>query len=80
MLNFVYRVIKALVIIAGLHLVVWGKSKDYKSGSLTTHKRKAAHFEQMIEASNNNDEETNKVITIIGSPEEDKEIDKTIVC
>lgn len=28
-----YRVIGAIVIIAGLYLVVWGKSKDYNSAT-----------------------------------------------
>lgn len=31
-----YRVIGAIIIIGGLYLVVWGKSKDHKSPSPST--------------------------------------------
>ncbi|KAK1401050.1 hypothetical protein POM88_000655 [Heracleum sosnowskyi] len=60
------RVIGAFVIVAGLYLVVWGKSKDYKSETktLSTDVQKAANSGQMIEASNNNHVENHKVITI----------------
>lgn len=33
------RVLGAVVIVAGLYLVIWGKSKDYKSESLITDKQ-----------------------------------------
>lgn len=68
--NFVHRVIGAVVIVAGLYLVVWGKSKDYKSHSLSIDNIKAANSEQIIEASNNNDEKHQKVITINEPTEE----------
>lgn len=54
------------MIVAGLYLVVWGKSKDYKSETktLSADVQKAANSVQMIEASNHNHEENHKVITI----------------
>lgn len=35
----IYRVLGAVVIVTGLYLVIWGKSKDYKSESLITDKQ-----------------------------------------
>lgn len=69
-LTFVNRVIGAIVIVAGLYLVVWGKSKDYKSESLPIDDKKAANPEHIIEASNNNDEKNQKVLTINEPTEE----------
>lgn len=59
-------VIGAFVIVAGLYLVVWGKSKDYKSETktLSMDVQKAANSGQMMEASNNNPVDNHKVITI----------------
>ncbi|WOG96673.1 hypothetical protein DCAR_0416009 [Daucus carota subsp. sativus] len=67
------RVIGAVVIVAGLYLVVWGKSKDYKPESLSIDDGKAAKSEQIIEASNDDDEKHQKVITITESTEENAE-------
>ncbi|KAL8133355.1 hypothetical protein AgCh_008716 [Apium graveolens] len=64
------RVIGAIVIVAGLYLVVWGKSKDYKSESLPIDDKKAASYEHAIEASNNNDKKHQKVLTINEPTEE----------
>ncbi|KAL1819705.1 hypothetical protein ACET3Z_014574 [Daucus carota] len=64
------RVIGAVVIVAGLYLVVWGKSKDYKPESLSIDDGKAAKSEQIIEASNDDIEKHQKVITITESTEE----------
>ncbi|KAL8149588.1 WAT1-related protein At2g37460-like [Apium graveolens] len=65
------RVIGAFVIVAGLYLVVWGKSKDYKSETKTLlgDVQKAANSVQMIESSNHNHnhEENHKVVTINGT-------------
>lgn len=35
-MSCIYRVIGAIVIVAGLYFVVWGKSKDYESRSPST--------------------------------------------
>lgn len=58
------------MIVAGLYLVVWGKSKDYKPESLSIDDGKAAKSEQIIEASNDDIEKHQKVITITESTEE----------
>uniref|UniRef100_A0A5B7CBX3 WAT1-related protein n=1 Tax=Davidia involucrata TaxID=16924 RepID=A0A5B7CBX3_DAVIN len=58
------RVIGAIVIVAGLYLVVWGKSKDYKSPSPSVNKE-TAPTEQTMDAGNNKDENNyHEVITI----------------
>ena len=36
MIMYTYRLIGAVIIIFGLYLVVWGKSKDHKSTTTTT--------------------------------------------
>lgn len=64
------RVIGAIVIVAGLYLVVWGKSKDYKSESLPIDDKKAENSQQIIEANNNNVEKHQKFITINEPTEE----------
>lgn len=64
-----YRVIGAIVIVAGLYLVVWGKSKDYKS--LPPSIEQKAATEQMINACNKDEENhSHKAITIHESSEE----------
>lgn len=77
MRNFVHRVIGAIVIVAGLYLVVWGKSKDYKSESLSIDDKEAANPEQTIEATNNNDEKHQQVITINEPTEENAECEES---
>lgn len=32
--NYLCRIVGAIVIILGLYMVVWGKTKDYKSSSI----------------------------------------------
>lgn len=64
MYTFVYRVIGAFVISAGLYLVVWGKSKDHKPQDLSVDNENEVKSEQMIKASRINDEENHKVLTI----------------
>lgn len=56
--------IGAIEIVAGLYLVVWHKRKDYKPDSLRIDHKKAANSEVIIEASNNNDEKHQMVLTI----------------
>lgn len=59
-----YRVLGAIIIVAGLYLVVWGKSKDYKSPTPSTNEQKALDL-QIIHAVNTGKENFNhEVVTI----------------
>ncbi|KAL6987547.1 hypothetical protein U1Q18_013292 [Sarracenia purpurea var. burkii] len=63
------RVMGATVIVAGLYLVVWGKSKDYESLSPLIDKQ-TQPAKQMVDQSNNKDEiACHEVITINASTE-----------
>lgn len=48
------RVMGAMVIVAGLYLVIWGKSKDYKSESLITDEQ-TTQAKQLTDRGNNGD-------------------------
>lgn len=59
-----YRVLGAIIIVAGLYLVVWGKSKDYKSPTPSTNEQKALDL-QIIHAVKTGKENFNhEVVTI----------------
>lgn len=50
-----YRVIGAIIVVAGLYLVVWGKSKDYASPSPSV-AEKISPASQKVDADNNTEE------------------------
>lgn len=59
-----YRVLGAVIIVAGLYLVVWGKSKDYKPQTPSTNGPTALDL-QIIHAGNTGKENFNlDVVTI----------------
>jgi hypothetical protein len=59
-----YRVLGAVIIVAGLYLVVWGKSKDYKSQTPSTNGQTALDL-QIIHAGNTGKENfDHEVVTI----------------
>jgi len=60
--NF-YRAIGAIVIIVGLYLVVWGKSKDYESSSAITEEN-VLSAKQTVEKSNSKEEHFSNLGTI----------------
>ena len=53
-----YRILGAIIIVAGLYLVVWGKSKDYKS-STSLIDEKTAPDKQIIQAASTGNKESN---------------------
>ncbi|KAJ9694536.1 hypothetical protein PVL29_010159 [Vitis rotundifolia] len=58
------RVIGAIVIVAGLYFVVWGKSKDYKSGSPSTDGQMVQDKQMTDAGSESNENSTSEVITL----------------
>ncbi|WVZ05518.1 hypothetical protein V8G54_018864 [Vigna mungo] len=61
------RAIGAIVIIVGLYLVVWGKSKDYESSSkITEENGNMLSAKQTVERSNNKEEHFSNLGTIAG--------------
>lgn len=53
-----YRILGAIIIVAGLYLVVWGKSKDYKS-STSSIDEKTAPDKQIIQAGSTENKKSN---------------------
>lgn len=66
---YFYRVIGAIVIVAGLYLVVWGKSKDYKSSSKSIIDEKIEEAEQMKDECQKGNENSSHKVTINASKE-----------
>ncbi|KAK2976564.1 hypothetical protein RJ640_024185 [Escallonia rubra] len=64
------RLLGAIVIVTGLYLVVWGKSKDYKSMSLTVDELKAPADKMMDECHKGEENSYQQIITINASAEE----------
>ncbi|XP_002274909.2 WAT1-related protein At2g37460 [Vitis vinifera] len=58
------RVIGAIVIVAGLYFVVWGKSKEYKSGSPSTDGQMVQDKQMTDASSDSNENSTPEVITL----------------
>ncbi|XP_034693438.1 WAT1-related protein At2g37460-like [Vitis riparia] len=58
------RVIGAIVIVAGLYFVVWGKSKEYKSGSPSTDGQMVQDKQMTDTSSDSNENSTPEVITL----------------
>ncbi|KAL6336352.1 hypothetical protein AAG906_014522 [Vitis piasezkii] len=58
------RVIGAIVIVAGLYFVVWGKSKEYKSGSPSTDGQMVQDKQMTDASSDSNEYSTPEVITL----------------
>lgn len=53
-----YRILGAIIIVLGLYLVVWGKSKDYKS-STSSIDEKTAPEKQIIQAGSTGNKKSN---------------------
>ncbi|KAA8518864.1 hypothetical protein F0562_016363 [Nyssa sinensis] len=60
------RVLGAIAIVAGLYLVVWGKSKDYKS-PFPSENKETTPAKQTMDAANNGDENNYHEIIIVNS-------------
>ena len=63
-MSYIYRVIGAIVIVAGLYFVVWGKSKEYKSGSPSTDGQMVQDKQMTDASSDSNENSTPEVITL----------------
>ena len=65
MIILCYRVVGATIIIVGLYLVVWGKSKDYKTTTPTIDEPK-----QITDPATTGKDNSNHQIITINTPEE----------
>lgn len=59
-----YRVIGAIIVVAGLYLVVWGKSKDYASSSTSIDEKIPSAAEQVAADSNIEESSDHEAIII----------------
>ncbi|XP_059646998.1 WAT1-related protein At2g37460-like [Cornus florida] len=74
------RVIGAIVIVAGLYLVVWGKSKDYKSSSPSIDEQ-ATQDKQTMDAGTNGEKDSyHEIITVNPSSKGIANRDETNLC
>ncbi|KAF8006329.1 hypothetical protein BT93_K0583 [Corymbia citriodora subsp. variegata] len=70
---FLGRVVGAIVIVAGLYLVVWGKSKDYKSSSPSpTDEREALPMKLVDPGGNGKDSSSHEMIMISTRKDEEE--------
>lgn len=70
---FLGRVLGAIVIILGLYLVVWGKSKDYDSSSSIT-KEDILPAKQTVDESNNKEEHSNYAVVTPSNIARDEQV------
>jgi hypothetical protein len=59
-----YRILGAIIIVAGLYLVVWGKSKDYKSPTPSNDEQTAPAKQITHAGSTGNEKFNHEVVTI----------------
>lgn len=63
LMPYIYRIIGAIVIVAGLYFVMWGKSNDHKSGSPSTDGQMDQDKQMRDTGSDSNRNSNSEVIT-----------------